>query len=193
MEDFLQPTEVFNFDDARVRRKAAELTVSGSTPEERVEAIARFVREWVRLELRKGVRVARASEVLCFLTGSATDKAVLFTALCRASGIPCRLKLQKLSGAPDRWTALGMMAKIEWQDGHPVNEVLLKGDWIAIDVSLDSESASRLGMMMPPAAGGEASGLDRAVSWVADSLIRVKPETPADEGIPAEILRLVGG
>lgn len=189
MEDWLKATRVFDFDDPRVMRKALELASLGESPAEKVRVIAKFVREWIRLEIRRDVRVASASEVLCFMQGSAAGKAVLFTALCRANRIPCRIALQKLSGAPDRWAACGMMARIEWQDAHPINEVLLGDRWVAMDLSLDSESACRLGLMMPPILSGEDSTLREAVGWVPDALIRVEPLSAPDvEGIPAGIL-----
>lgn len=190
MPEWLEPTELVNSGDPRVALKAAELASPWATPRGKAEAIASFVREWIRLELRSSVQVARASEVLCFMEGSATEKAVLFAALCRSAGLPCRIILQELNGAPDRWTALGVLARVEWSIAHPINEVLLEGEWVAMDVSLDSETASRLGLKMPALSGPGTATLREAVAWVPESVLSVKGNPASSEGIPLEILRL---
>jgi transglutaminase-like putative cysteine protease len=191
MKEYLEPTELVNCDDLRIRRKAAELAPPEMPAAERLQALATFTREWIRFQVGSRAPLARASQVLCFLEGSAAEKAVLFAALCRASGFPCRIKFQRLAGAPDRWTALGRLAKAEWKEAHPVNEVLLEERWLTIDVSLDSETASRLGLLMPAFSGRSAATLAESVAWVPDALIRVEVEPQPDEGLPAELLRLV--
>lgn len=192
--EFLEATRWINYTDPRVKDTAAELVALAVAPKEKLQAIAGFVRERIRLEVNAGSRLATASEVLSLGTGTATGKAVLLAALCRATGLPCRICLQRLSGAPDRWTALGRLAKLEWEEAHPMNEVLIDGRWIAVDVSLDSEAASRLGLRMPYITGERDSTLGEAISWIDDLMLSVcgSPHSGDNgkEGIPLELLRL---
>ncbi|MDI6870566.1 MAG: transglutaminase-like domain-containing protein [Bacillota bacterium] len=177
MEDYLESTELINHHDPKIRRQASDLTAGRPTREEKVRALAEFVREHIILEIERQPLAHRASQVLCFRRGSATGKALLFAALCRASGIPCRIRRQRLTGAPPSWLKLKGAARLEWGEAHPVNEVLVESGWVAVDVSLDSQSASRLGLQMPYITGSQDATLREATVWNGGTRLLVQEES----------------
>ncbi len=67
-----------------------------------------------------------ASQIIAARRGVCKDYAVLFTALARASGIPCRIVIGEVD-ISDSMTGL-----------HAWNEVLIEGEWVPVDVSLDA-------------------------------------------------------
>jgi transglutaminase-like putative cysteine protease len=151
--------------------------------------LARFVREQVVLEVEPRPIGVKASEVLCFRRGSAFGKAILFVALCRGAGLTCRIRFQHLSGAPSQWLSAGELPRLEWEGAHPLAEVEVEGKWVAVDVSLDSRSASRAGLKMPVANGTSDSTLAEAVPWDGQSVV-VKEPAKATEELLVELIRL---
>lgn len=187
IEDNLQATELANFNDARVQRKIRELSIVGGTRGQQVTSFAGFVREHIQLEIEQRPLGIRASEVLCFGRGSALGKTVLFTALCRGAGLPCRIRFQRLSGAPPRWLSVGRLPRFEWESAHPLAEVQVDNKWVAVDVSLDSASASRVGLKMPFVDGLARATLAEALPWGAPSLVARESVETTDELLEALI------
>jgi transglutaminase-like putative cysteine protease len=106
MEKFLRTTEVIDWDDPPVLRRARELSSgAGDTLE-----VARRLFEWVRdniqhsSDFKRNPVTCNASEVLREGTGYCYAKSHLLAALLRANGIPAGFCYQRLSidetGAP---------------------------------------------------------------------------------------------
>ena len=106
MKDFLNSTEIIDWENPTVSAKADELS-KGATD---ARSTARRCFEWVRDEIQHSADFKRnpvtctASEVLAARTGYCYAKSHLLAALLRANGIPAGFCYQRLSiddtGAP---------------------------------------------------------------------------------------------
>jgi transglutaminase-like putative cysteine protease len=106
MEEYLQATEVIDWQDPAVLELAQHIASGHQTP----DLIAKACFEWVRDEIRHSFDYQmnpvtyRASEVLQYRTGYCYAKSHLLAALLRANRIPSGFCYQRLSiddkGAP---------------------------------------------------------------------------------------------
>lgn len=88
-EEHLAPTIVVNTDDEVIQRLARQATEgAGESPEERAEAMRRFVHQYITTGL--GTGFSSASEVARGRVGDCTEFTVLLAALLRVEGIPSR-------------------------------------------------------------------------------------------------------
>ena len=106
MNEFLQCTEIIDFDDEAVAAKAKELGGGCDGDVEIAKRCFEFVRDEIRHtnDYKDDVTTCKASEVLAHGTGWCYAKSHLLAALLRANGIPTALCYQRLSvfddGAP---------------------------------------------------------------------------------------------
>ena len=89
--DFLQPSPKVEADHAAMRSRARQLTSSSKTEAEKVAQIYAFVVTHMDYNSNSPHRNAGALAALQHGEGVCEDYAALFTALCRASGIPARV------------------------------------------------------------------------------------------------------
>jgi hypothetical protein len=88
-EEHLAPTMVVNTDDEVIQRLARQATEgAGESPQERAEAMRRFVHQYIATGLDTGF--SSASEVARSREGDCTEFTVLLAALLRVEGIPSR-------------------------------------------------------------------------------------------------------
>lgn len=100
MEKYLEETELVNFKDENVRKKAQELAKDLTTDKEIAKACFLFVRDEIRHtgDYKDSIRTTiKASEVLEHKTGWCYSKSILLAALLRANGIPAGFGYQRLS------------------------------------------------------------------------------------------------
>ncbi|MES2482626.1 MAG: transglutaminase-like domain-containing protein [Pseudomonadota bacterium] len=130
--DSLRETALLDFSHPRLQLCARRLAGPGLSARDRVLAIHSFVR---LIPLRMGAPPATpvcASRVLRGERGDANSKGVLFVALCRAAGVPARLRIFRLRSDP-------LHALRGGHDGavlHPVGQVWLEGRWLSTDAYL---------------------------------------------------------
>jgi hypothetical protein len=103
-------------------RALARRAVGGETrPAEQVRRLVTFVSDYVQDAY--GKNATSCLRVIETKQGDCTEHSTLFTALCRAQGIPCRF-VYGVAYMGDEEQAFG---------GHAWNEVELKGEWVAVD------------------------------------------------------------
>jgi transglutaminase-like putative cysteine protease len=88
-EDYLKATALMEVNDPDVRRQAKEIVGDAKDARE----AARRIADWVFTNLEKGsapLPQPTAKQILAHRCGDCSEHALLFTALCRAAGIPVR-------------------------------------------------------------------------------------------------------
>ncbi len=99
MDDFLESSEIIDFDNPTVTTKASELAQGCDSDTEIAKRCFEFVRDEIRHtgDAGEGITTLRASEVLEQGQGWCYAKSHLLAALLRANGIPTALCYQRLS------------------------------------------------------------------------------------------------
>lgn len=123
-QPFLRPNAYLQSDAPEARRLAARIVGSEEDVLSAALALERWVAENIGFDL--GVVMAPSSEVLDNRRGTCTEYAIALTTLARAAGIPARFVMGYVYAA-------GMFG------GHAWTEVLIGGQWIALDGALVSE------------------------------------------------------
>ena len=151
MSEYLKSTECINRDHPDIVAKAAELTEGCKDDKEKLGKIYCFVRDFPYdilasfRYLAEGKR--QASDVLHAGKAFCMGKAILFAALCRASGIPSRIGFQQLH-CPDKPFMNEEVARI-WGDRklprHSLGEACLKRKWLKLDATIDKAFAEQKG------------------------------------------------
>ncbi len=117
LEAYLEPSPLIQSDHPRIIKQAREATTLNTDAEESARMLLTWVHQY--LDKRSTVSVPSALEVLDVKAGDCNEHAALFTALCRARGIPTRI-----------------CAGLVYLDGrffyHAWAEIFL-GNWVAVD------------------------------------------------------------
>ncbi len=116
----LAATRMVQADHPKITALAAEITGDIASPVEKLRAIAAWV--YGNLEKRPVLGLPDALTVLDNRIGDCNEHAVLFAALARAAGIPCRI-------------AAGVMYLRDAFYYHAWNEVCIDGRWISVDTT----------------------------------------------------------
>jgi hypothetical protein len=87
---WIQPSALIDSGSPAVREKSVELKQRLATRESIASAIQKYVRENVKHKDYFGHFSKKASETLTMRYGTCVNRARLFAALCRASGVPAR-------------------------------------------------------------------------------------------------------
>ena len=141
----LRPTYCIDSDAKPIVRKASELTASIRNSRDKVLRIFAFVRDEIPYNFAPDVRNRshfKASHTLEMGNGFCMQKAALFAALCRASGIPARIGFQDIRDYMIVGDFLRLMGTNELSH-HGMNAVFLNGRWVMADCTLDSGLANR--------------------------------------------------
>jgi hypothetical protein len=125
---WLQETAQLDISDPKLRITAQKLTQSLQSHAARAAAIHHFVRRMPFIA-SPDARTHRASVVLREGGGDCHSKGVLFTALCRAAGLPARLLF--VSVRP-RYL-VGLLADAPPSLTHAVGQVLVENEWRTTD------------------------------------------------------------
>ncbi len=145
----LQPRDCVDSDHPAIRARAASLTsglTSGARDDrETARRIFLFVRDEIAYNFAPAVRTRadfRASHTLALGNGFCMQKAALFAALCRASGVPARVGFQDIIDYKITGKFYEMMGGNEL-DFHGMNAVYLDGRWLKADCTLDRAICER--------------------------------------------------
>jgi len=125
---WLCETTQLDFSDTRLRITAQKLTQARQSHASRAAAIQDFVRRMPFSASAHGSEV-RASEVLRAGGGDCHSKGVLFTALCRAAGLPARLLFVNV---PTDFLT-GILPDGPSSMAHAVGQVMVDSKWVTTD------------------------------------------------------------
>jgi transglutaminase-like putative cysteine protease len=99
MEQYLQPTEIIDWQHPNILQLAQTLAAEQDSPESITKACFEWVRDRIHhsVDYRMNPVTCRASDVLEYKTGYCYAKSHLLAALLRANGIPAGFCYQRLS------------------------------------------------------------------------------------------------
>ncbi|MBP2046437.1 transglutaminase-like domain-containing protein [Methanobacterium aggregans] len=122
VKDYLRDSEILNYSDEDIQKKALELSQHSENQFETVNTVYEFVRDEVPHSLDIGGQILtfRASEVLRKCQGICFAKSNLLAAMLRFLGVPTGFCYQTLTHEG------GYVL-------HGLNAVLLDGDWYRLD------------------------------------------------------------
>lgn len=142
LEQYLQPTELCDFDRSpEIRLKAEELTKDCRTPRQKLERLFDYVKE-----LPYGLEDwdVTASETLAKGWGMCSGKANLLVALLRSIGIPARYRVYRINAEVSLWTKVTGQSELSQrlgpaprQQDHVDCQVWL-GRWHTCDPARDT-------------------------------------------------------
>ncbi len=148
MEDAnLEPTYYIDHDDPAVVKIVKELTAGCDTTGEKLQAIFYFVRDQIPYNMYAvsgNIEDYKASKILAAGKGFCIQKAILFTALARAAGIPSRLVIVAIRNhliSPEVIELLG--GNLFFPHGY--SQVWLNDRWVDIAATFDQPLCERLG------------------------------------------------
>jgi len=160
MQEFLQPTYNIDSDNESIIKKAGELTDNCLNDSEKAVSLFHFVRDEIPYSLYM-ISVFRedfiASRVLSWGKGYCVQKAVLFTALARAAGIPARLAFAMIRNhtVPEK---IVKMTGGNIFPRHGYTQLYLNNRWVSVAPTFDSGLCSRNGLPVV-----EFNGIDDAI------------------------------
>jgi transglutaminase-like putative cysteine protease len=139
LEPYLAATWFVNSDAPQVVSLAAEIAQRGGDEIERACRLFYAVRDGIRYtayDFDLGREAFRASSVLASGASWCVPKSVLLAALCRASGIPCRL------GYADVCNHMATRKLLDYLGTnvfyyHGFNEIFLQGRWVKATVAFN--------------------------------------------------------
>ena len=148
MENCLRPTAVIDSDSGRIVETAEHVTRGCTTDVEKAVKLFYFVRDSVRYNLFM-ISVFKedfvASRVLNWEKGYCVQKAVLLTALGRASGIPSRMVFAKIKN--HRVPAhIIRQIKVNTFPRHGYNQFFLNGKWVSAAATFDRVLCDKNGL-----------------------------------------------
>ena len=148
MEEYLQPTEFFDFDKSSVNKKAIEITENCETEKEKAIALFYWVRDEIKYNMLTYIPQIKAnfkaSVTLRRKDGFCVSKSILLSSFARAVGIPARIHLvdlinhkmsQKIADLMGTWT----------MHYHGYSEFYLDGRWVKLTPSFDKGTADKGG------------------------------------------------
>ncbi len=150
MEKALTATPIINSEHKLILEKAKEITGMDPRPVERARRIFNFVRDEVSYNFVPEVKREedlKASHTLGLGNGFCVQKAVLFTALCRASGIPAKIGFQHICSHKIVGKILEFRGSNEFYY-HGLTSAYLNGKWIKLDCTLDRNLVTRKGYVL---------------------------------------------
>ena len=118
-----------NTHEDRIRKLAAEITSTASTPMEAAIHIHRWVRDEIAFGIPGKFYDMTASEVLDVKIGFCNTKTTLFSALLSACGIATRLRMVDLSAQ----VLQGLFDPGTPFVDHAITEVFIAGQWHCVD------------------------------------------------------------
>ncbi|MHA2127699.1 MAG: transglutaminase-like domain-containing protein [Promethearchaeota archaeon] len=148
MEEYLQPSEFFDFESEVVSQNALEITKNLKTEKEKAIALFYWVRDNIKYNMRTYIpQIKDNFKASVTLQGFCVSKSILLSSLARAVGIPARIHLVDLINHK-------ISQKIIDQMGHNVmyyhgySELHLNGKWVKLTPSFDTPTAIK-GKFLP--------------------------------------------
>lgn len=143
----LRPSYCIDSDAKNIRETAAGLTARLEKPRDKARRLFEFVRDEIVYNFAPEVYERshfKASHTLDLGNGFCMQKAALFAALCRASGIPARIGFQDIIDYKIVGPFLELMGTNELTY-HGMNAIYLHGRWVQGDATLDRGLCERKG------------------------------------------------
>ena len=144
---YLRPNALLQSDDPEVQRTAAAIANGESDPWKIATALQRWTAE--NMHFDTGIAIAPASEVVRDRHGTCMGYSILLASLTRAANVPSRLKL-------------GYVYDGGIWGGHAWVEVLIRGQWMAIDAAEyhpGVADAARIGVITATGESGTVEGM----------------------------------
>lgn len=150
-EIYLQPTYYLDFDHPMVQQKVKQLTRGSISPNEAIRSIFYFIRDEIPYNMYavSGNKIHyKASGILERGYGYCLQKAILFTAMGRAIGVPGRLVVVSIRNhltPPDVVQLLGGNLFFP----HAYSQFFLDGRWVNVAATYDKPLCERIGATVP--------------------------------------------
>ncbi|HEY8504227.1 MAG TPA: transglutaminase-like domain-containing protein, partial [Gemmataceae bacterium] len=161
-KEALAETTTYPLSHPRVRELAREAVGDAKTDREKVERLVKFVNGYITpsytaepLNLLKLIREKQ---------GDCSEYALLFAALARAAGVPCR-EVGGLVYMGDAEKAFGP---------HAWNEVVLDGKWVPVDASVPQAEIDPTHVRYGSAAGDGMLNLAASFAGMSFRVVEVK-------------------
>lgn len=146
MREFLQATAFVDADHSDIIHQTMQMASSAQNETEKAVNIFYFVRDQICYNMyayAEETATFKASYVLQQGEGWCLQKAVLFTAMARAAGIPSQLIITSIKNhkaPPEVWELLGSNLFFP----HAYNLLYLDGRWVKAAATFDAGLCSRL-------------------------------------------------
>lgn len=144
MENYLQPTDIFDFNKPKVKDKAFEITKGLKSDTEKAIALFYWVRDKIRYDMRSYIPKQKinfkASTTLRRGYGFCISKSILLSSLARAVGIPARLHFADIINYKTSKKTVDMM-KTDIFYYHGYSELYLNNRWTKLTAVFDKETA----------------------------------------------------
>jgi len=139
LEQYLKPTYAIDSDSPSIIEKAAEITSGQEDITANAQSLFYYVRDQIKYNMFVPISLLehnRASNILQNGEGYCVQKAVLLTALARASGIPARLGFADFRNhlLPQKYVEIQGSNLILY---HGFSEFHLNGKWIKLTPAFD--------------------------------------------------------
>jgi transglutaminase-like putative cysteine protease len=166
---FLSPAEYVDSDHPAILEAAAKVAPRAA-PVEKARALYYEVRDSISYSTLPASRVGsmadylrdpetyRASSVLAAGSGYCVSKAALYTALCRAAGIPAQIAFADVRNHHATGMRLRRALGTNLFAWHGYSEILLGGRWVTVTLMFNTTLCDRLGVA-PIEFDGESDAL----------------------------------
>jgi transglutaminase-like putative cysteine protease len=185
---YLAPAEYVDSDHPHILAEAERAAPRDASPAEKARALFYLVRD-----IRYGyvdnddLEVYRASSVLTRRYGYCVGKASLYSALCRAAGIPARVAFADVTNhlaTPRLLEAVGTNV-FAW---HGYSEVLLGGQWVRVSPTFNASLCAKFGVA-PLEFDGVGDALLQAFDTAGTQFMRYLRTHGSFHDVPAKFLR----
>ncbi|MFX0082103.1 MAG: transglutaminase family protein [Candidatus Hodarchaeota archaeon] len=150
MDEYLQPTEFFDFNKSSVNKKAKEITENLKTEKEKAIALFYWVRDEIKYNMLTYIPQIKenfkASVTLRRRNGFCVSKSILLSSFARAVGIPARIHLVDLINHKISPRIADFMGT--WtMHYHGYSELYINGKWVKLTPSFDQGTAIKGGFL----------------------------------------------
>jgi transglutaminase-like putative cysteine protease len=150
LDQYLQPTEFLDFQKDRVKKKANEITDGLKSDKQKAIALFYWVRDNIKYNMYtynpKIKANLKASVTLRRKNGFCMSKAVLLSALARATGIPARIRMVDIINHKISPKIVELMQTNVFHC-HGISEILINGTWIKLTPVFDKVTALKAGFV----------------------------------------------
>lgn len=150
LDQYLQPTEFLDFQKDRVKKKAIEITDGLKSDKQKAIALFYWVRDNIKYNMYtynpKIKANLKASVTLRRKNGFCMSKAVLLSALARATGIPARIRMVDIINHKISPKIVELMQTNVFHC-HGISEILINGTWIKLTPVFDKVTALKAGFV----------------------------------------------
>ena len=139
LEIYLRPTSTIDSDNEKIREKARLITLDTSNEREKTVKLFYFVRDSIHYNvymISVFIEDFVASKILEWGKGYCVQKAVLLTALGRASGIPTRMVFARIKNHQVPEKVKDMFGGNVFPR-HGYNQFFIEGRWISVAATFD--------------------------------------------------------